>query len=350
LRLDTPGTYTLAAKTSSGLVSNPSGNLVIVGPDHLAFGVQSGQAIAGKAMLPAIAVRAIDAAGNLLTSDNWDQITLSVASGPGSFDSASTLTARVANGVATFDNVVLDTPGDYTLRASSPSVATGIVSNSFTVIQVTQLSPGEKYIRALYAQALGRSGSYAEWDTWVPFLSAPSGRFLVATGIQRSPEALDHLVIGYYEQFLGRDPQNGEELTWVAALQNGTRPSRSKPTFLSSPEYYARTPHIAGGDGPPTAATFIQSLYLQVLRRPLAPFELSFWPTNLDALGRLGVATAVLASTEYRIDEVADLYQRLLSRGPVPSEYNFWVNSGLDALGLYVGLEMSPEYFADVTK
>jgi hypothetical protein len=49
---------------------------------------------------------------------------------------------------------------------------------------------------------------------------------------------------------------------------------------------------------------------------------------------------------------VVGLYVNLLGRTslPAPSEYDFWVNSGLDALGLYVGLEMSPEYYAYVTK
>ncbi|HEV7999945.1 MAG TPA: hypothetical protein VGP63_08705, partial [Planctomycetaceae bacterium] len=47
--------------------------------------------------------------GNVATSDN-DSVALNVASGsPGSFTSGSTTTVQAVNGVATFDNIALDT-------------------------------------------------------------------------------------------------------------------------------------------------------------------------------------------------------------------------------------------------
>ena len=41
---------------------------------------------------------------------------------------------------------------------------------------------------------VGRQGSLAEWNSWIPLLSQPNGRFLVANGIERSAELLVSIV------------------------------------------------------------------------------------------------------------------------------------------------------------
>jgi len=59
--------------------------------------------------MPAVTVTAEDAFGNVATSDD-DSVTLKLASGaPGNFTSGSTTTVQAKNGVATFNNVALDT-------------------------------------------------------------------------------------------------------------------------------------------------------------------------------------------------------------------------------------------------
>jgi hypothetical protein len=101
--------------------------------DHLAFGQQTTNTLTGVAVRPAVTVQVRDRFGNLLTVDNSDQVTLTVASGPGGFAPGSTTTATVSGGVATFSNLVFSTPGTYTLSASGSGGLTGPNSASFAV-------------------------------------------------------------------------------------------------------------------------------------------------------------------------------------------------------------------------
>jgi hypothetical protein len=90
--------------------------------------------------LPAVTVQILDAYANVVTSDNSDAVTLSVASGPGSFLAGSTTTAVAHNGVATFTNLTLVTPGTYTLGALVPHALVGPDSNAFGVTPLQVLS------------------------------------------------------------------------------------------------------------------------------------------------------------------------------------------------------------------
>jgi hypothetical protein len=135
LVLDRAGTYALKESGNGGLKGVNSGNFTIspAAADHLGFGVQPGNTTAGMAIGPGVKVEIFDQYDNLLTGDNADQVTLAVASGPGSFASGSTTTATVTDGVATFNNLVFDTAGNYTLAESANGVLSGYNSSSFHV-------------------------------------------------------------------------------------------------------------------------------------------------------------------------------------------------------------------------
>jgi hypothetical protein len=114
--LKTPGSYTLNASDGSDAGATSSG-IVITAPT-LAFLLEPSNAIAGVAVSPEIEVAVLNPGGGIDTSDN-SNVTLSVASGPGS--PGGTLTVQAVNGVATFRNVILNTPGSYILNASDGS-------------------------------------------------------------------------------------------------------------------------------------------------------------------------------------------------------------------------------------
>src|SRR5207245_2670216 len=126
---------TLAA-IDGGLTGTTSGtfNITPAAPTHLAFNGQPSLTVAGVAISPAVTVRLFDQFNNLATNDNSDQVTLSVASGPGSFTGSSTTTTSVSAGVATFSNLILNTAGAYTLGESGTGGITGPASSSFTVV------------------------------------------------------------------------------------------------------------------------------------------------------------------------------------------------------------------------
>jgi hypothetical protein len=85
-------------------------------------------------VLPALSVQVQDAYGNVVTSDNSDNVKLSIDSGPGSFTASSTTMATVSNGIATFDNLALVASGTYTLMALVRGMYTGPISAPLTVV------------------------------------------------------------------------------------------------------------------------------------------------------------------------------------------------------------------------
>jgi hypothetical protein len=128
------GTYTVQAQQSdaAGNIGLSNANtFVIQTPDHLAFLVPPSSSLAGNVITPAVQVEVLDSLGSVVTADNSDTVTLTIASGPAEFSGGS-VTATVSGGVATFDNLVLTTAGSYTLDASVSGL-TGATSGPFTV-------------------------------------------------------------------------------------------------------------------------------------------------------------------------------------------------------------------------
>jgi autotransporter-associated beta strand protein len=128
--LDTTGTYTLTA--SDGSLAPATSNSFVVSPAAavtLVYGIQPSNAITGAANSPSIVVDVEDQFGNIVTGDS-SNVTLSIASGPGSL--TGTVTVAASGGVATFSNITLHTAGTYTLTASDDSL-TSTTSNSFTI-------------------------------------------------------------------------------------------------------------------------------------------------------------------------------------------------------------------------
>jgi hypothetical protein len=166
----------------------------------------------------------------------------------------------------------------------------------------------------------------------------------VAHAISHSFEALLHAVDGFYVQFLGRATVGGEEMGWVAALQNGATEEQVIAGILSSPEFAAHANALVGGAN--ADANYVQALYQLLLHRTASMAEVNVW---LGALpnGRTAVALGFLGSPEYRGDVVTDLYGTLLDRLTMPtaSDVAGWVNSGLDMLAIEAAFASGPEYF-----
>ena len=136
LVLDTAGAYTLG-ESATGKLSGPNSGSFTIDPataDRLGFGVPLNGSNAGRAISPGVVVKVLDQFGNVLTGDNGDQVTLTIASGPGGFAPGSTTTAAVSVGIATFSNLVFDTTGNYTLAESATGQLNGPNSSSFTII------------------------------------------------------------------------------------------------------------------------------------------------------------------------------------------------------------------------
>ncbi len=132
LVIDAVGSYTLTASDGT-LTSATSGSFTIspASPAELAFAQQPpADGTAGAALSPAVTVTVQDQFGNTVTTNN-STITLTLSGG--TFASGgNTVTVNAASGVATFNNLVIDAAGPYTLTASD-GMLTGATSGSFTV-------------------------------------------------------------------------------------------------------------------------------------------------------------------------------------------------------------------------
>ncbi len=136
-------TINLAFTTNAtGVTAATSGNIVVSPntPTQLIYGAQPSNVTAGTADSPAVTVKIEDAYGNVETADNVSSLSMAVFSGPtgGVFAPSSTTTVVASGGIGTFSNLVLDTAGSYTLKASDASPAlTSAASSSFVVSPIT---------------------------------------------------------------------------------------------------------------------------------------------------------------------------------------------------------------------
>ncbi len=133
--LKTAGTQSITATDTVTSTINGSQSGITVNPagaSKLGFVQQPTTTQAGGVITPSVTVQVQDTYGNAV-ADSGATVTMSVNTGPGSFTGGSTTSATTsAAGLATFNNLVLDTSGSYTLQAAS-SPLTSVTSNSVTV-------------------------------------------------------------------------------------------------------------------------------------------------------------------------------------------------------------------------
>jgi hypothetical protein len=132
LTLHTAGTYTLTA-TDGTLSSATSSQFTIspAAPASVEFEVPPSNVTAGADFSPQIAVEVLDAFGNVETN-NSTNVSIAKLAGPGNGNLLGTLSVSTVNGIAAFDNVTIDTAGNYKIIAADGTLATA-TSGSFTV-------------------------------------------------------------------------------------------------------------------------------------------------------------------------------------------------------------------------
>src|SRR5439155_1588025 len=134
----TGASYTLKATSGSlGAATSAAFTITPGTASQLAFGQQPTYTPAGSTINPAVTVQILDANGNLVTSDNSDQISLALGANPGGGTLSGTTAVTVNAGVATFGNLSINKTGvGYTLVASSGTL-TGAASAAFNVMPGT---------------------------------------------------------------------------------------------------------------------------------------------------------------------------------------------------------------------
>ena len=139
LVLNVSGAYTL--NDSDGTITNGASGTVTINAAQaakVAFQQTPTAGVIGHA-LSTVTAAVEDQFGNVVATNN-SNVTISVASGGGSFASGSSTTVSAVNGIATFNNLVLSAAGTYTLSATDGNLtratSTGIsVTASLTAPQ-----------------------------------------------------------------------------------------------------------------------------------------------------------------------------------------------------------------------
>jgi hypothetical protein len=127
-------------------------------------------------------------------------------------------------------------------------------------------------------------------------------------------------------------------------LLRGQTEEQVLAAFLSTAEFGERANRLSRTGT--SDERFLQALYRLLFRRAPTEAERSNWLSALPRLGRGGVASLLLASTEYRTLQIETYYLDLLQRPGAAAEVDAWAQSPFDLLTLRLFFETRPEWLA----
>ena len=262
---------------------------------------------------------------------------------------STVLVATPTNGTVTLNadgsftytpNAGFDGRDTFTYRAFDGT------DQSVVAATVTMSSRNYAYVESLYVKLLGRATTAvtsAEVDFWVGRIGAGASRTAVAHAITQTDEYRVKLISDYYQRFLRRSAGLADLSGWLGALQNGMTANALLANILASQEYFARGTTDRG---------FVTNLYADLLGRAPTVTEAGYWTQALGSgFPRLGVTTAFIASDEYRVVLIGQLYTNLLHRSADAGGLSFWltqVRSGATLQDISATLLGSAEYFASL--
>lgn len=206
------------------------------------------------------------------------------------------------------------------------------------------LDTKHEYVEAIFEAALARQATSKDLDYWVNVLDK-NGSASVANSIQRSTEARTVLVKDWYQTYLGRAADSGG-LNYMLKLMvvNKYTEEQALAQLLASPEYYDHAADLVGAQRP-LDASLVRALFLQLLGRFASDSDLTYWKSQLTAVGRAAMVQALQGTAEYRTIMIQAAYSTYLHRGPASSsEVNYWLGQNLDETSLCVAFELTQEF------
>ena len=163
----------------------------------------------------------------------------------------------------------------------------------------------------------------------------------VALQIAHSAEYYLHLVHDFYEDFLGRAPDESGLAYWTESLRQGLPVAQAESLFLTTPEYVVRM----GGTG----AAWVDAIYRDLLGRGTDAGGRAYWQSQLaGGTDPTGVAHALAAGVERWGLRIGEWYAEHLGRAPSRAEADGWVAqalAGTDVEDLEAAFVGSAEYY-----
>lgn len=253
---------------------------------------------------------------------------------------------------------------------------TGNVGSGSINVGVAQLSADEAFVDTVYRTFLGRAANaVTEIPFWANLVPKIGTAGVINAIVQDSHhEAYQHLVDGFYQEFLNRSADPPGELSWIHALAAGASGEQVMSGFLTSPEFATRNPYLTLTNN--TGAGYVQALYGELFSRSLGAGNLTQAEVNAGAdlvalKGRPALTADVLSGSAFATADGSSFRQaavrsyygdpslvplpllpflpNLLRRAnpPAASEIAFWANSNLGVLPIEIDLAGSPESYRD---
>lgn len=371
------GSYLLAAAAAGG---NTVGfSLTNHGAASLQFTQQPTSMVSGTTISPSVTVQILDETGAPFSTNATVAL---AANGPGSFTGGSTTSVAAVNGVATFNNLMLDTAGRYTISASLtyvPSLASqsfdvtathlaflsqptaglggivtavvaaedvlGNVDPDFQGTVTLTIASGGGGLNGVMSEAA--SGGLATFTELTPTTTALDSTITASTASLTSATSADFnlvlissiapiaapnpifgagtnsdvstaVVRGLYQTILGRDADSGGLQSWTGQIAAGVSVPAIVQDFWYSAEHRGQE---------------IDQFYLTYLHRPSDAAGHAAWLQILLATGSEGaVVTAMLTSQEYLRNHAGNsswitaVYDDVLGRAPSGAERQYWLS------------------------
>jgi hypothetical protein len=168
LSISARGTHSLTA--TDGIYTAATSNSFVIGVPYLVFVQNPTSAAPGATIAPALSVEILDQDGHPATADN-SNITLTLG-GDGTGNLGGTLTVAAQGGIASFNDLSIDTAGAYTLTASDGTYTPTTTSDFMIAVPhlVFMQQPGDGS-----AGALGGSVTVAIEDPNNQVISTAAG-------------------------------------------------------------------------------------------------------------------------------------------------------------------------------
>jgi hypothetical protein len=232
--------------------------------------------------------------------------------------------------------------GQLQAGQTDEQVVAGIVSSP----EYFQLhgNSNSSWLTALYQDLLDRPldpGGAAYFDNLL-YSSFATQRQAVIGDILSAPGYQGDLINRYYQEYLGHSA-SPTDLTgyWSGQFQAGQTYEQIQAQILGSAEYFG----LNGSNN----LTWLQQVYVQVLKRPLDQGGLTYFGSLLGAgVSRQQVALTILQSEEYQALVVQQTYMTFLGRQASMQDVAFWQSqfgSGMTTATFIGDVVQSLEYF-----
>jgi hypothetical protein len=214
------------------------------------------------------------------------------------------------------------------LSGVSGNVVLGAQSKAVLTIKDNEPSDNQAFVSGLFHDTLNRAVDPVGLPFYTNLLDGLMVPILpsVMTFFVNAPEYQGLLVnapgTGFFSRYLGRIASQAETTFWSSQLTAGVTDETVIAGFVGSNEYFQNP-----NKGNNSNATFVNSAFQDILGRKPDTGGLNFYVglLNSGSATREQVATALLTSTEYRINLVNADFKGYLNRPVATPDISYWV-------------------------